>query len=178
MIPLSEHEREELVAYLNGELDPAAARLVETRLQLDPRVRAEAAALSKTWELLDFLPQAEPSAHFTHRTLERLSAQQTQVASRGVGGRRWSWWAAGLGWAAALLFAAVAGYAGVSYLVAPSPAEDSAEVSRRPAREQIDDLLAHNLSVVQNQRLYENVDDLEYLRSLDQPDLFGEVDVD
>ena len=64
----------ELVAYLDGELDPAAARKVEKRLATDPPLRAKAAALKKTYDLLDYLPQPEPSATFTTRTLDKIPA--------------------------------------------------------------------------------------------------------
>jgi anti-sigma factor RsiW len=173
---LTDKDREDLVAYLDGELDRAAARKMEARLNVDARIRAEATALRRTWELLDFLPRAEPSVQFTHRTLERLAAQTAAMNQPRTGWRRWSPWAVGLGWAAAVLLAAAAGYAGVRYLAAgPDPEQNPPQVvDKRPP----DDLLVENLRVVENRRLYENVDDLDYLRALDDPDLFGEVDVD
>lgn len=64
----------ELVAYLDGELDPIAARQVEDRLARDPGARARAAELKKAFDLLDFLPKPEPSPTFTTRTLDRLPA--------------------------------------------------------------------------------------------------------
>jgi hypothetical protein len=62
----------DLVAYLDGELDPEAAREVEQRLANDSAVRARAAELKKSFELLDFLPRPEPSPNFTSRTLDKL----------------------------------------------------------------------------------------------------------
>ena len=59
--PLKEEDREELVAYLDGELNEEAARQVEERISLDPKARAEADALKKAWDLLDYLPKPEPS---------------------------------------------------------------------------------------------------------------------
>jgi anti-sigma factor RsiW len=175
-MPLSDKDREDLVAYLDGELDPAAARRIEARLNADPNSRAEAIALRRTWELLDYLPRAEPSPHFTHRTLQRL-AVQTAVKRSAAGRGQRRGWVFGVGWAAAVLLAVAAGYAGVHYLSGDRPAE--------PARETVtadqssdDSFLVQNLRVVENRRLYENVDDLDYLRALDDPDLFGEVDVD
>src|SRR5262249_15358697 len=64
----------DLVAYLDGELDPADARRVEARLATDPEARAKATALKKTFDLLDYLPRPEPSPHFTTRTLPQLPA--------------------------------------------------------------------------------------------------------
>jgi hypothetical protein len=62
----------ELVAYLDGELDQAAARRVAARLAIDPQARARAAELKKTFDLLDYLPKPEPSATFATRTLDKL----------------------------------------------------------------------------------------------------------
>jgi anti-sigma factor RsiW len=64
----------ELVAYLDGELDEAAARRVEARLARDPAARARAAELKKSFDLLDYLPRPEPSPTFATRTLEKLPA--------------------------------------------------------------------------------------------------------
>src|SRR5436190_13756244 len=111
MQPLSDDERDELVAYLDGEVDAETARAVEAKLNRDPRIRTEADALRKSYDLLDFLPRPEPSPSFTQRTMTRAS-----VAYPGLTGTvvrpAWRRWALGLGWAAALLIAGVAGYAG------------------------------------------------------------------
>src|SRR5262245_51964587 len=64
----------ELVAYLDGELDPASAHKVEVRLAADPAARARAAALKKTFDLLDYLPKSDPSPNFTTKTLDKLPA--------------------------------------------------------------------------------------------------------
>lgn len=71
--PLSERERADLVAYLDGELTGEAARALEGKLSRHPEVRAEAEALRRTWAMLDFLPRAKPSTDFTHRTMEKLT---------------------------------------------------------------------------------------------------------
>jgi len=78
----SEQERADLVAYLDGELTGEAARALEAKLSLDPAARAEADALRRTWELLDFLPRPQPSLRFTHRTLERLSPLRADEQQR------------------------------------------------------------------------------------------------
>ena len=49
MSSLSEEDRANLVAYLDGELDDDAARALEAKLSLDPDARAEAETLRKTW---------------------------------------------------------------------------------------------------------------------------------
>lgn len=158
--PLSEREQADLVAYLDGELGGEAARRVEKRLNHEPRFRAMADSLKQTWDLLDHLPRAEPSPLFTSRTVERLTRPTTAAAAPKAGPRRWKPWMLVAGWAAALLLATYVGFAGFA--------------SREPA----DSELAPDLSVVENKRLYDLVDDLEFLQSLDHPDLFGEEKAD
>ena len=46
--PLSDDERDELIAYLDGEVDADTARNVEAKMNRDQRVRNEAEALRKT----------------------------------------------------------------------------------------------------------------------------------
>lgn len=152
---LNEQEQADLVAYLDGELTDEAARVLEAKLSLDPAVRAEADALRRTWELLDHLPRPQPSARFTHRTLERLVP--VQVSDRR--GRLWRNRCLKLGWAAALLLSGWAGYAGYNWLVPHEPGD----------RE-----LIHDLRLIENKRYYERVEDLEFWRALDTPDLFGD----
>src|SRR5262249_2140498 len=152
--PLDDEQREDLVAYLDGELDEEAARALEAKLSLDPAVRVEADQLRRTWELLDYLPRAEPSPSFTHRTLDRVSARRP-ARPRGVpGAKRRRPWLVGLGWAAAVLLAGTVGYAGVN-LVYP--------------RDRTDEELARDLRVIEYKRLYDAVDDLDFLRELDTP---------
>jgi anti-sigma factor RsiW len=167
MSGLSDQEREDLVAFLDGELDEETARALEARITLDPQARTEAEALRQAWELLDYLPRPEPSASFTHRTLERL-AIQTLAHTVPVRRPRWRRWAAGLGWAAAVLVAAAAGFYLAGRLfppAAPAPVQEPAEVEEQ---------LVRHLRIIQNQRLYRLAEDLEFLQALDQPDLFGE----
>src|SRR5690242_21472649 len=106
--PLSEQERADLVAYLDGELTGEAARALEAKLSLNPAIRAEADALRRTWDLLDFLPKSQPSPSFTHRTMERLVPLRADQQRRD----HWRTRCLGLGWAAALLLAGWGGYAG------------------------------------------------------------------
>jgi anti-sigma factor RsiW len=165
MSALNEQDRADLVAYLDGELDEEAAQALEAKLNLDPQARAEADALRQAWGLLDYLPKAEPSPTFTHRTLEKLSlvkkAGSTQIAAPSW--RRWPWQAA-LGWAAALLIAVLAGLGLGRYLGRSAP-EDVATA---------DEPMIQHLRVAEMWRYYENAEDLDFVRQLAQPDLFGD----
>lgn len=156
--PNDEQVREDLVAFLDGELDEELSRRVEVGIHTSPEVRGEAESLRRTWELLDFLPRAEPSATFTQRTLDRIKP----ISGDAGPARRGTWWKRGacsLAWAASLLLSTLAGYAGYQYFHPQQPGD----------RE-----LIHDLRIIENLRLYELVEDLDYLKELDQPDLFGE----
>jgi anti-sigma factor RsiW len=167
--PLSEEERNNLVAFLDGELDGKTARSLEAKLSQDAKARAEAEVLRRTWEMLDYLPRPEPTPTFSSRTLERVSALRPQKTPANREGHRWPKWVPGAGWAAAVLCAGVLGFAGISWLSKPEPAV-------APARPPIDEdqLLVRDLRLIENQRLYELVGDIGFLRQLDDPDLFGD----
>lgn len=162
MSPLSDQEREELVAYLDGELDEEQARAIEARIAMDPAYRAEMAALKQAWELLDYLPRAEPPANFTHRTLERLALPRP--TGRVPGTRRHPV-LVGLAWLAAALFLAAGSFWAVRWLTAPPlPIEDP----------QVVEQLQEHWRLVKNYPLYQRVDDFEMLQELTAPDLFGD----
>jgi anti-sigma factor RsiW len=153
---MSEEDRALLVAYLDGELDEEAAQQVEARINQDPAVRAEVETMRRTWELLDYLPRADPSPTFTHRTVSLVTGEHRAALLARQRRRRWL---LGAGWAAALVLAALGGYGAVSVLT---------------PREPTDEELARDLRIIENRRLYEQVDSVGFLKELDQPDLFGD----
>jgi anti-sigma factor RsiW len=61
--------REELVAYLDGELDAAARQSVEERLARDAEYRSHLQSLQQAWDLLDELPRSSASESFTRTTV-------------------------------------------------------------------------------------------------------------
>ncbi len=164
--PLSDEERTHLVAYLDGELDGPAASAMEAKLNTDPRLRAEAATLRRTWELLDFLPKPEPSPMFTSRTMERVSAVRPWRRRLTLPGR-WRPLVLGIGWVAAVLIAVAVGFEGEKFLHRRPPAIPANQV-------EIDPQLVRDLRVIENKHWYEHVDDIDFLRALEDPDLFGE----
>ena len=156
---LNEQERADLVAYLDGELKGEAARSLEAKLSLDPAARAEAESLKRTWGLLDYLPKPEPSPNFTHRTLEKMAPIRVTDSMRLARSWRRPLWI-GAGWAASLLVAAVIGYFCSGWTA-----------SRGDTTERD---LVRDLGVIENKRFYDHLDDLDFLKALDQPDLFGD----
>lgn len=154
---------EELVAYLDGELDAKAAEAVAARLGLDPKLRAEADGLQRAWDVLDLLPRPHPSASFANRTITQVIPVPTQAyvpatmpalhAARGRGF-----------WLVASILIALAGLGGFfgRRAVVPTPAGVDAEQVLEDAK------------LLKNLRLYRNVDDLEFARALAEPELFGD----
>jgi len=165
---------EELVAYLDGELASQEADALATRLGLDPKLRAQADSLRRTWDILDILPQPQPSSTFATRTVSQLlvvpagrssiqaipappPANSTmasiprQKASAGF-------------WLASVLTIAAAGVIGyfAHQFVSPPPKAAVVEVP------------SEDVPLMKNMRLYRNVDDMEYLKRLDSPELFGD----
>jgi anti-sigma factor RsiW len=163
---------EELVAYLDGELDPKASEAFATRMSLDPKLRAEADALQRAWDILDVLPRPQPSSNFATRTLSQAipipAPSGTQVVpypgqafpSAALPAQRpgAGFWVTS---AAVVLAAAVAGYFG-HRAFAPAPKSATPD----PPLEDV--------TLMKNLRLYRNVDDMDYLKKLDTSELFGE----
>jgi anti-sigma factor RsiW len=163
MSKLTEDERADLVAFLDGELDEDAAQAFEARLSREPDLRAEAEALKKTWELLDYLPRPEPSGGFTHRTLERLAVRETAVMRSG-GSRPWAWLVP-VGWAAAML-AAMAGGLLAAHHLWPTATSNPVPQQQGTGTADFEARMSRNMGPIENQRLYAHVDDLDFARGL------------
>lgn len=184
----------ELVAFLDGELDPVAARRVRAKLDADPALRARAAALKKSFDLLDYLPKPEPSPTFATRTLDKLpaakgSGPQPVPAARPAGVStsvpvpldpvslplplpqpappargRVLAWAAGV--ATAVCACAALGYAAAGAL-GPRlfpPPEREPEAAAAPVEPR----------VIEHLPLYAVADDLAFVTELVRPELFGD----
>jgi anti-sigma factor RsiW len=140
---------EELVAYLDGELDDDGVRRVETRLAADAEYRQELAKLQTAWDCLDVLPETNIDPAFTRSTIEMVAlaareelAETREAWPRAQRLRR-------VRGAAMMLAGLALGFVLVTVLW-PSPA-------RR---------LARDLPVLENLDLYLPIDDLAYLRAL------------
>lgn len=161
-LPNPSDDDEELIAYLDGELDEYEAKAVEHRLTSDATARARAEEYQKSYDLLDYLPKPVPSPDFAARTLTALqpaagvarSGSHTPPSRSSV----WRGWLTALGWTAAAVLAAVGGYS-AHRLIAPS-LED-----RPPAT-------AEDFKLMGKLPLYAGVDDIDFLRELDRSGLF------
>jgi anti-sigma factor RsiW len=155
--PLTPEEQQNLVAYLDGELDEKQSRHVAELLSRSAAARLELERLQKTWDLLDYLPQPKAPRSFTHQTVQRL---QTVRLTQSIRVRRQRW-LGGLSWAAALLAAG-----SLSFFVMQRQPPDKLP---RPTPEEVQ-VLEHREFWPQ----YQRIENLEFLRELDRPDLFGE----
>ena len=156
---------EQLVAYLDGELDAESSRRIEELLSTDPRLRQTLQRLDRTWELLDELDTSGAPDRFTQTTLEMVTVAASEDARRSLAGvsrqRRWRWAIVG----GSLLAAGLAGFLAVAYL-APDP--------NRQLVKDLPLLMNEDLSLLVNYKQ----DDLQFLQMLSQAGLFVEENGD
>ena len=150
---MTEDERAELVAFLDGELTDDAARVIEARLNVEPAYRAEAKALERAWEMLDYLPKAEPTPNFSERTLTKVVPVMTRRMPPPLPARRrwWFWPAVAGGWAVAFFLTIALGYGAYSLIVPREPGQAD---------------LVRDLRLIENKKAYDNVEDFEFLRPM------------
>jgi hypothetical protein len=170
---LTAQDRENLVAYLDGELDDRTARALEAKLSRDSQARAELEALKRTYNLLDFLPRGEASSQFASKTLDRLAtvspatvAVDAEPGSSGAQARRTpARWPYVAGWCCTILFATFFAYF----------ATRAYWLRKRPVLPADPDVaLVQDLRLYENKRLYDQVDEINFLRSLDVSNLFSD----
>jgi anti-sigma factor RsiW len=149
---LSQAERANLVAYLDGELNEAESRALATKLTQSVSARREVEALEKTWELLDHLSRPQASPELTARTLSQAAQVVDRdgqlVAVAGLAARHFGRILVCLGVAATMLGL---GYAATRW-VWPD----------RTAR------LVRDLSVAEHLDEYRDVGSFEFLKQLDE----------
>ncbi|MBL8865792.1 MAG: hypothetical protein JNK93_09555 [Planctomycetia bacterium] len=175
-LPPDDETSEDMVAYLDGELDDVESRAIETRLAGDDAARRKIESFKKTYDLLDYLPTTEPSPSFASRTLTQLSlaapvgapshpAAPVAAATSGFvipppAPRRVGRFLAG--WAFALLATGALGYFG--HLLA-RPHLETADPTKRTSEQ---------VRLLERLPLLLGVDDLPFAQQLEAPDLFGD----
>ncbi|MGO9112251.1 MAG: anti-sigma factor family protein [Thermoguttaceae bacterium] len=149
--------REELVAYLDGELDAEQSRRIEQRAAVEPEARRMLQEFDRTWHMLDELDSRATSEDFTCTTLEMVALAAADDAQQAKAERpqrrlRASLWVAG-----GLVGAAAAGFLIVTSLI-PDPNAQ----------------LLQDLPILENFDQYREIDNIDFLRALNQEKLFAE----
>ncbi len=84
--------REDLVAYLDGELSSEEAARIERLVEQDARIRAELQRLAETWDWLDVLDRPTVDEDFTRTTIEMVAqSAASEVVTQTQ--RKWKRWA-------------------------------------------------------------------------------------
>lgn len=145
---------EELVAYLDGELDAEQSRRIEALLASDAEVRRRVQALERTWDMLDELDAMPADARFTHSTLEMVAfsarRELDQELAQTISRRRLRW----LIRLGVVLLAALLGFSIVAFL-APDPNRQ----------------LLENLPILERFEEYLPAGSVEFLQLLDKSQL-------
>jgi anti-sigma factor RsiW len=146
---------EQLVAYLDGELDDGQVRQVEALLAGDPKARDQLARLERTWSLLDGLDRLQVEEVFTRSTIEMVAVEEEKALSRqraeAPRRRRRRWLIGGVG----LLGAALAGFLAVAVFW-PEP----------------DRQFLRDLQLLEDYDELSQIDDVEFLQMLYDQGLF------
>ena len=152
--PLSD---EQLVAYLDGELDEESVGRIELQLASDPELRRRLDSLSGVWTMLDELDKTQVDKELTETTLEivALAAESDAGDRHGASSRRQL--------RRILTFAGIMSAAFLLGFVCVAIARPDG--NRR---------LLDNLAVVERLDEFRQIDDIEFLRELHKSGLFSE----
>jgi hypothetical protein len=158
MTPSSENQfselREEIVAYLDGELTDDQVVVVEQRLSEDESYRHELLQLQRTWDILDQVPRSTASNMFAQSTLEMAALNARQNSSPG--------WRLDLRWILLLVAIAVSGSGGFLWA--------------RYNAEQPNIELARDLELLEEFEMFEEVESIQFLERLSKTGLFPKSD--
>ncbi|MGE5193973.1 MAG: anti-sigma factor family protein [Deltaproteobacteria bacterium] len=156
---LTAEQRENLTAYLDGELDETATQEIEQVLAVSEVARHEVDMLSRAWDMLNVLPTHKASEEFTQRTMTSLRAAEHagpsaagelvyRHARRGV--------VLAL-WAGMLVLCGYAGFMATNHWV-PNESEQ----------------LLDDYDVISNLDKYRDIGDIEFLKELQSRRTFSD----
>ena len=146
-IDLDEHN--ELVAYLDGELDEASCERLEAQLLEDEALQKKLNELSKVWDMLDSLPNVTAAQDFTKSTME-MAIVSTKREITGNSGKRLL--------SVRILLLCAAMLLGV--------------FASRWMQQDDDRMLVEDFEVIENLDLYRVGGSVEFLEELDEQGLF------
>jgi anti-sigma factor RsiW len=155
---LTSEQRENLVAYLDGELDEVATQEMERTLAHSLEARHEVDMLTRTWELLDTLPKPKASDEFSKRTLSSIKVEDLKQS--GVGWFRSANWGRRIYpvyWGLGLIVVATVAFS-VSRFGIPDESQQ----------------LVEELPLIEEYNVYSDIVDVEFLQELQKSGLFDE----
>ena len=155
---LTDPDRANLVAYLDGELTEAESRTLATKITLSATGRREIESLQRTWELLDYLARPEPSGDFATRTSTIALEQGSRGGHAADAAGRWGMIAARV--------AALVGVAAVTLAIGYA--------STRWAWPDPSSRLVRDLPIAEHLDEYREVGSLEFLKLLANSPAFSE----
>ena len=155
---------EQLVAYLDGELDSESCRRIEELLAVDPEVRRKLHWLEQTWEMLDELETTPVGDDFTRTTLEMVAVAAAEDVRKNreeaPRRRRRGWLLCG----ASMFAAGLVGFMAFT-LTASNPNKD------------LNEELIQDLPVLENLDEYRQIQDIKFLHMLQKNEnLFPKVE--
>lgn len=158
-VRLNADQREDLVAYLDGELPDDQVQQIDNVISRSEVARHEVEALARAWEMLDVLTPMPASEDFATKTLSSLRAlEQPFIISD-------QWWyiyitrsIAVTGWLAAVSLCGWLGFQITRHWV-PNP----------------NDALIRDMPVIEKLHEYQDVGDIEFLKELKRQGLFDEA---
>ena len=149
--------REELVAYLDGELDAEQSRRIEQRAAVEPDARRMLEELDRTWHMLDELDTPPTSEDFTCTTMEMVALAAAEDAEKAKAQRP-----------RRRLRAACGPRRGCSPRRRPASCSSTSLVPDPNAQ------LLQDLPILENYDQYREIDSIEFLRALNNEKLFAE----
>jgi len=159
MTPDVEHDSplgpDELIAYLDGEVDSETRQQIEQRLARDPQLVQRMREHQQAWDFLDELPQEDVGEQFTNTTLNMVAiaaADEGEARTRNAAQRRT--------WLAGITTTCLIGVLLLGYWV-------TATTLDRSNRE-----LLQNLPVIENLEALEQAESVEFLIALENEGLF------
>lgn len=157
---LSVEERNDLVAYLDGELEDAATQRIEQVLSQSPVARNDVELLVKTYDLLDLLPRPRASSEFTNKTIATARMSEVKVSyAQSAAFQKLRKLLPVLGYT---LLAAAGGFAGFAVTNRMVPLES--------------DVLLKELPVIERMDEYIEVGDMQFLEKLgNEPSLLRDL---
>ena len=154
---IEQNLNEELVAYLDGELNRDSAARIEDELSTNEEYRLRLKQLQQAWDLMDELPREDVDETFTQSTVELVVVSAESEANSTMV-REKSWRMAV--WVLGLLGASAAVWGGFSLVN---------QVNDRDNQQLLDDL-----PLVQEIEVYNSIESMEFLMELNASGVFEE----